>query len=82
MINIIQITNFQQETHRLYGYQSIRDFTLTSRKRGAYLHINRKYMCDNFGRLFLGHHYYIFGLSELCLGLEKKNFKKNNAFSL
>ena len=39
----------------------------------------------NFGKPFLGHHNYILGLSDLCLGVEKKNFKEinsNNAFSL
>ena len=36
----------------------------------------------NFGRLFLGHHYYIISLSNICMGVKKKNFKKNNAFSL
>ena len=30
----------------------------------------------NFGRLFLGHHYYILGLSDLCLGVEKKILKE------
>ena len=25
----------------------------------------------NFGRLFLGHHYYKLSLSDLCLGIEK-----------
>ena len=29
----------------------------------------------NFGRPFLGHHYYIFNLSDLCLGVKKKIFK-------
>ena len=28
----------------------------------------------NFGRPFLGHHYCIFGLSDLCLGVEKTIF--------
>ena len=39
----------------------------------------------NFGKPFLGHHYYILGLSDLCLGVEKRIFKEinsNNAFSL
>ena len=36
----------------------------------------------NFGRPFLGYHYYIFGLSDQCLRVEKKIFKQNNAFSL
>ena len=54
----------------------IRDFTLTSCQRGAYLHINRNYTCYNFGRHFLGHHYmYILGLSDLCLGVKMKIFK-------
>ena len=35
----------------------------------------------NFTLPFLGHHYYILGLSDLCLGLEKI-FKRNNADSL
>ena len=30
----------QQEAHRPYGHLSIKDFTLTSCQRGAYLHIN------------------------------------------
>ena len=30
----------------------------------------------NFDRPFLGHHYYILGLSDLCLGVEKKIFKE------
>ena len=30
----------------------------------------------NFGRPSLGHHYYILGLSDLCLGVEKKIFKE------
>ena len=30
----------------------------------------------NFGRPFLGHHYYIHGLSDVCLGVEKKIFKE------
>ena len=33
----------------------------------------------NFGRPFLGHHYYIFSLSDLCLGLEKKIFLRNTS---
>ena len=30
----------------------------------------------NFGRPFLGHHYYILSLSDLCLGADKKIFKE------
>ena len=30
----------------------------------------------NFGRPFLGHHDYILGLSDLCMGVEKKIFKE------
>ena len=30
----------------------------------------------NFGRLFLGYHYFILNLSDLYLGLEMKNFKE------
>ena len=33
----------------------------------------------NFGRPFLGYHYYILGLSNLCLGAEK-NFKEITHF--
>ena len=29
----------------------------------------------NFGRPFLGHHYYIFSLSDLCLGAKERNSK-------
>ena len=36
----------------------------------------------NFGRPFLGHHYYILSLSVLCLGVEKKIFKKYINFTL
>ena len=36
----------------------------------------------NFGRPFLGHHYYILGLSYLCLGVEKKIFKNYSNFTL
>ena len=35
----------------------------------------------NFGRPLLGH-YYILCLSDICLGVEKKIAKNNNAFSL
>ena len=31
---------------------------------------------SNFGRPLLGHHQYILGLSDLCLGVEKKIFKE------
>ena len=34
----------------------------------------------NVGRHFLGHHYYILGLSDLCLGIEKKIFKEKMQF--
>ena len=30
----------------------------------------------NFGRPFLGYHYYILSLSDLCLGVEKKVYKQ------
>ena len=30
----------------------------------------------SFGRPFLGHYYYILGLSDLCLGVEKKILKE------
>ena len=30
----------------------------------------------NLGSPFLGHHYYILSLSNLCLGVEKKIFKE------
>ena len=35
----------------------------------------------NFGRPFLGHHNYILGLSDLCLGVEKKIFKEIMQFN-
>ena len=35
----------------------------------------------NFGRHFLGHHYYILSLSDQCLGVKKKNFKEIMHFS-
>ena len=31
---------------------------------------------NNFGRPFLGHHYYILSLSDLSLGVEKNIFKE------
>ena len=34
----------------------------------------------NFGRPFLGHHYYILGLSNLCLGVEQKMLKEKMHF--
>ena len=36
----------------------------------------------NLGRPFLGHYYYILGLSDQCLGVEKKFFKKYSNFTL
>ena len=35
----------------------------------------------NFGSPFVGYHYYILSLSDVCLGIEKKIFKRNIAFS-
>ena len=35
----------------------------------------------NFGRPFLGHHYYILGLSDLCQRAEKKIFKEIMQFN-
>ena len=37
---------------------------------------------NNFDRNFLGHHYHILGLSDLCLGVEKKIFKEMHQFNL
>ena len=34
----------------------------------------------NFGRPFLGYHYYILGLSDQCLGVEKKIFQEIHQF--
>ena len=34
----------------------------------------------NKRRPFLGHHYYIISLSDVCLGVEKKIFKEINCF--
>ena len=36
----------------------------------------RTYEIYNFGRPFLGHHYYKLGLSDLCLGVEKMILKE------
>ena len=36
----------------------------------------RDHEIDNFGRPFLGQHYYILSLSDLCLGVEKKISKE------
>ena len=35
---------------------------------------------NNFGRPFLGHHYYILSMSDLCLGVEKKIFQEIHQF--
>ena len=40
------------------------------------------YIIYNFGGPFLGHHYYNLSFSDLCLGVEKKEFHRNNIFSL
>ena len=34
----------------------------------------------NFGRIFLGHHYYTLSLSDLCHGVEEKIFKETKPF--
>ena len=36
----------------------------------------------NFRRVFLGHHYYILSLSDLCLGVEKGIFKNIRIFTM
>ena len=36
----------------------------------------------NFDRSFLGHHYYIFHLSDLCLGEEENIFKEIMQFHI
>ena len=38
--------------------------------------MTRPHKINNIGRPLLGHHYYILDLSDLCLGVEKKNFKE------
>ena len=35
----------------------------------------------NFGSPFFGYNYYILSFSDVCLGIEKKIFKRNIAFS-
>ena len=45
-------------------------------KKKIHIHYNDLYEIYNFGRSFLGHHYYILGLSDLCLEVEKKIFKE------
>ena len=37
-----------------------------------YHKIHRGHEIYNFGRPFLGHHYFILSLSDLCLGVERK----------
>ena len=41
----------------------------------------RGYEIYNFGRPFLGHHYYILRLSELCQGVELNIFEYINVYS-
>ena len=45
-------------------------------KKIMHIHYNDLYEIYNFGTPFLGHHYYILGLSDLCLGIEKKIVKE------
>ena len=45
-------------------------------KKKMHIHYNDFYKIYNFGRPFLGHHYYTLGLSDQCLGVEKKIFKE------
>ena len=47
-----------------------------------HIYYNDLYEIYNFGTPFLGHHYYILGLSDQCLRVEKNIFKEINAFSL
>ena len=44
-------------------------------------HCPRGHEIYNFGKPFLGYHYYKPGLSDLCLGGEKKIFKEIINFS-
>ena len=37
---------------------------------------DRGHQIYNFGTTSFGHHYYILGLSDLCLGIEKTIFKE------
>ena len=68
----------------LNGHLSNRDSSLTSCQKSSYLHINRSkieplpqgYEIYSFYILFLGHHYYIFRLSNLCLGIIRRFSKK------
>ena len=41
----------------------------------------RNHEIYNFGRPFLGYHYYILGLFDLCPGVEKKIFKEKHQFN-
>ena len=43
--------------------------------------VNASMQIDNFLRSFLCHHYYIFSLSDLCPGVEKKISKEIMHFS-
>ena len=45
-------------------------------KKIIHIHYNDLYEIYNLGNLFLGHHYYILGLSNLWMGVEKKILKE------
>ena len=45
-------------------------------KKIIHIHYNDLYEIYNLGKTFLGHHYYILGLSNLWLGVEEKIFKE------
>ena len=45
-------------------------------KKIIHIHYHDLYEIYNFGRPFLGNHYYILGLSDLCLGVEKNILKE------
>ena len=46
------------------------------REEKIHIHYNDLYEIYNFGKPFLGHHYYILSLSDPCPGVEKKIFKE------
>ena len=54
-------------------------YMATSLQKNLFPRVNEIY---NFIRPFLSHHYYILGLSDLCLGIEKKIVKKLCSFTM
>ena len=51
-------------------------------KKIIHNHYNDINEINNFGTPFLGHHYYILSLTDLCLGAGLKFFKRKNTVSV